>query len=125
MAKSKAKSSQAAARRAGAMWEATLTKFFRHVLGLTTEHVRNTGRHDEGDHAVEDDETDRIFLVEAKNAKSWDISGWVAQAEVEARNYARSRGVDPARLVPVVVIKRRNHGVREAYVVTTVRHFFG
>lgn len=112
-------------RRDGATWELTLLRFFRDTLGLRTEHIRKTGKHDQGDHAVEDDDTDTIFIVEAKNEKSIDLAGYVRQASVEADNYARARGVARDRLVPVVVVKRRNHSVLDAYVVLRVRDFFG
>jgi len=61
--------------------------------------------------------------VEAKNTKSMDLAGWVAQAEKEADNYTRRRGIPRDQVTWVVLAKRRNHGVAKAYAVSSLSEY--
>lgn len=110
------------ARRKGKEWEHRLIRYFR-SLGLKAEGLREAGQKDEGDIAVVDDDG-FTYLVEAKAERGIDLSGYVTQAKAEAANYEKARGLEPGTVMPIVIVKRRNHGVERAYVVTEVGEFF-
>ena len=112
-------------KRAGAQWEADLIAYFR-VNGDPAEGLRKAGRDDEGDIGVQPTGGTPDHLVfEAKNEKTWDIAGYVRQAETEAANYAKRRGLDPEHVSWAAVVKRRGHGAGKAYVITTLEHYMG
>ena len=111
-------------RRVGAEWEIRLTKWFRAVAKLPAEHLRLAGRNDEGDVAVTDVDNGLIYLVEAKAEKAINLSGYMNEAQVEAVNYAKARGLDPANVMPMAVVKRRGYPIEKAYVVTELQDFF-
>lgn len=106
--------------RKGPLWEVRL---LNHLRGqrFDVERLRLTGKEDEGDLVVKDD---GIVVIEAKDDKSFNISGWVRESEVEAVNYAKHRGLDPREVTPIVVVKRRNQPVGKSYVVMTLDTFF-
>lgn len=106
--------------RKGTEWETRLLKYLRENK-IDAERLTKTGKEDEGDLVVRDG---GVVIVEAKNEKKLDLAGYLREAEVEAKNYAKHRGLDPAPITPVAIIKRRNHGPGEAYVVMTVDTFF-
>lgn len=103
-----------AAKRRGAQWETDLLTYFRQ-RGLLAERLPKTGVKDEGDLWVHGGNMDRYCVVEAKNAARITLSEWVEEAKLEAAHFAAARGLTFAN--PIVVIKRRNHGVERAYVV--------
>lgn len=108
--------------RKGPLWEVKLLNYLREN-GFDVERLRLTGKEDEGDLVVKD--FGGVVIVEAKNEKKVDLAGYIREAEAEAENYARHRGIDDGTFVtPVAIIKRRNHGVGKAYVVMTVDTFF-
>jgi Holliday junction resolvase len=106
--------------RKGPLWETTLLKYLREHQ-LDAERLRLTGKEDEGDLVVKDG---GVVIVEAKNEKKIDLAGYLREAEAEARSYAKHRKLDPDLITPVAIIKRRNHGAGQAYVVMTVDTFF-
>lgn len=108
-------------RRIGSEWELRILRWVREQ-GLKAERLRLAGKDDEGDIAVED--VGLTYVVEAKAEQKMDLSGYVREAEVEAVNYAKARGIDPERVMPIVIVKRRSQPVEKAYVVTTVDQFF-
>lgn len=110
-----------AARRKGSLFELDLLRWIR-AAGLKAERLRLAGIHDEGDVAVED--VGLTYVVEAKAEQKINLSGYIAEATVEAQNYAKARGLDPGRVMPIVVVKRRNKPISEAYVVCTLQEFF-
>lgn len=111
----------AANRRRGATYELDLLKWFRSI-GLGAERLRLAGRDDEGDLAVKD--VGITYVVEAKNEKAMNLTGYVREAKVEADNYARARGLNRADVMPVVLIKKRNAGIDESFVVVPAGEFF-
>ena len=110
-----------AAKRAGAQWESDLIRWFRD-RGYRTEGLRKAGVNDEGDIAVTLNDGS-ILLVEAKNTKRMDLAGWVGQAEREADNYARRREIPRDLVAWVVLAKRRNHGVADAYAISSLSEY--
>lgn len=103
-----------AAKRRGAQWETDLLNYFRQ-RGLLAERLPKTGVKDEGDLWVHGGTMPRYCVVEAKNAARITLAEWVEEARVEAQHFSAARGLAFAN--PIVVIKRRNHGVEKAYVV--------
>ena len=112
-----------ASRRTGTAFESALVKHIRERFGLRAERLRQAGKNDCGDIAVDD--IGLVYLIEAKAEKSINLSGYVSEATVERRNYCRARGIDVSGVMPLAVIKRRGKGIGEAYVVTTLDEFFG
>lgn len=107
-------------KRRGSQWELDVLRYVR-SLGLKAERLHLAGKDDEGDVAVED--TGIVYVFECKNTARLDLAGWVEEARVEASNYAKARGLNRDDVLPVVVIKRRNHGVERAYCVTELSEF--
>ena len=110
-----------AARRKGTAFESAVVSFLRDH-DVIAERLARAGAEDDGD--IICGHVGRYFILEAKATRQIDLAGAVDQAEVEARNYSRHRG--PDHLWPgVAVIKRRNHGIAESYVVMSLRSFVG
>lgn len=108
----------AANKRRGAAYELDLLKGLRNE-GFDAERLRLSGRLDEGDLILKT--SGLPWIIEAKNAKQMDLSGWCREAEVEARNYAAARGIPPAHFA--VFIKKRNAGLFEGYAVTPIHEW--
>lgn len=111
------------ARRLGSSWEIALLGWFRDKAVLPAERLHLAGKNDEGDLAVQD--VGLTYIVEAKNEQRIDLARYVTEAELEAGNYARARRLDRKDVMALAIVKRRGKGVEDAYVVTTVREFFG
>ncbi|MCP3755740.1 hypothetical protein [Streptomyces sp. TBY4] len=109
-------------RRRGADWESELRDRLREA-GFDIERLRLTGKDDEGDHIVRRP-GGRPLIIEAKNA-TFKPSVFVREAQRERDNYARHRGLAPADVDAVAIVRRRGASWREAYVLTTVAEYFG
>lgn len=107
-------------RRKGAQFETDVLAYIR-SLGLPAERLRLSGANDEGDIAVIDG--DLTYLIEAKNEAKLNLAGWVTEAIIERQNYAKKRGLDPASIMPVVVVKRRGRSIADSYVVVPLKEF--
>jgi hypothetical protein len=112
---------------AGRRYQRDVMKYLRDVCGLDAELLHLAGAEDEGDILLRLDYgkaelgTDR-FVIEAKREKGFHLAEWVGQAEVEADNYAKHRGL-PYRPRFVVVHARRNHGIHKSYVTTPLEEW--
>lgn len=106
---------------AGKKYETDLLKFFREN-SLDVERLRLTGEEDEGDLLVRFDTGARL-IIEAKRRKAMDLGGWLKEAEVEAGNYAKHRGLNEHAAGFVVVHYRRQHGISQSYVTTTLEEY--
>lgn len=104
-------------KRKGADFESGIVSWLR-GFGYNAARLARRGSRDEGDVAI--DLGDYVIVIEAKNAKTITLSQWVDESEVEAGNYAEARGLDPRRVIPVVVVKRRMKGVDQSYAVVTL-----
>lgn len=116
-------------KRKGSQWQSDLETFLR-AEGHDIEQLHLQGAEDEGDHVVRGRATlplpPAFLVVEAKNEKSIDLAGYVREMEDEVANFRKHRPhLHPAEVDGVVIIKRRNHGIRKAYVVTTLERYFG
>lgn len=101
-------------KRKGADFETGLVEWLR-SLGYVASRLARRGKRDEGDVVVE--LGDYVIVIEAKNAKTLSLSEWLTESVTEAASYAEARGMDPARVVPLVVVKRRMKGVDKSYAV--------
>lgn len=112
-------------KRRGAGWETELRDELREC-GLDIERLRLTGKDDEGDHVVRRELPVRhrpFLVIEAKNAK-FEPGVFLKEALRERGNFARHRGLDPAEVDAVVIVRRRGASWRHAYVLTSVEEFF-
>ena len=82
--------------------------------GALAEKLALSGGKDEGDMAVVI--AGKTFVLELKNHKSLSLPDFWRQAEVEAVNYAKARGLEEVPL-HYVVAKRRNASVEQAWVI--------
>ncbi|MGW1836986.1 hypothetical protein [Streptomyces sp. NPDC002067] len=108
-------------KRRGAAWETELRDELRGA-GLDVERLRLTGKDDEGDLVIRR-EDGQFLVIEAKNAR-FEPGTFIGEAETERRNFARHRGLDPAAVDAVVIVRRRGASWRRAYVLTTVENYF-
>lgn len=106
----------AAGKRKGSQFELDLLKGLRNE-GIDAERLRLAGVNDEGDLVLK--VGGLVHIIEAKNRQQMDLSGWVVEAEKEARNYGQARGTG---YLPhyAVYIKKRNAGLFEGYAVMPI-----
>ena len=97
----------------GAAFEIDVMKWFR-GLGVLAERLRLAGKDDEGDLVCV--VAGQTYILELKNTARLDLPEFWRQAEVEALNYAKARGIGEVPL-HYVVVKRRNAGIDKAWVV--------
>lgn len=114
---------QAKNKAAGTAWESTLRDGLREH-GMDVERLRLTGKLDEGDLRVVDPRNGALTVIEAK-AGTMHAAQFVKEASQEARNYAAARRIDPVDVRGVAIVKARGKNWKDAYVLTTVRDYFG
>lgn len=112
-------------RRAGARWQADLRDGLRQE-GFDIERLALAGTEDEGDHVIRAGQMPvRDFIIVEAKAGEMHAAAFVRQARTEADNFARHRSIDPCVVTGVAVVKRRGANWKDAYVLTTVRDYFG
>lgn len=107
----------------GANFESALRDWLREE-GLKAERLARTGKEDEGDVYVENFRNCPI-IIEAKAPGASgriDLAGWLKEAEVEAANYAKHRGIKH-KVPGIVVIKARGKSIDDAYVVIRLKDY--
>jgi Holliday junction resolvase len=104
----------------GSLFERDLLNYLRNE-GYDAERLRLAGTRDEGDLVLK--MGGLPFIIEAKNEKKMDLSGYVREAEVEARNYSLARSLGPPGANFAAVVKRRGKGIGEAYVVVPLHEW--
>ena len=105
----------AANKRKGAQFETDVMKWLRQQDGITAERLSKAGANDEGDLVV-DSETTGLYILELKNRQKLDLPVFWEEAQVEAENYAKARGlgeVPPA----FVIVQRRQQGIGKSWVI--------
>lgn len=114
------------ATRAGKQYEADVVRHLRDEF-LDAERLRLTGAEDEGDVILRLPQTDlyagRRIILECKREKGFYLAGWVDQAELEAKNYAKHRDMDPSQVNFAALAKRRGQGMSSSYVITPLREW--
>ena len=99
--------------RKGAQFETDVMRWLRKHEAVA-ERLTKAGAKDEGDMYVF--LQGKTYIFELKNRKKLDLPGFWDEAQVEAKNYAKARGL--ATIPPAfVVVKRRNHGIEKAWVI--------
>ena len=97
----------------GAAFEIDVMKWFR-SKGQIADRLRLAGKDDEGDLVCI--VSGKTYILELKNTARLNLPEFWRQAEVEALNYAKARGIGEVPLY-YVVVKRRNAGIEKAWVV--------
>lgn len=99
--------------RKGSAWEIDIMKFFRGI-GIFCERLVKAGKHDEGDLVAVI--AGKTYIFELKNWGKPNLPEFWREAQVEAINYAKARGLDE---VPpsYIILKRRNASTEKAWVI--------
>jgi Holliday junction resolvase len=105
--------------RKGSQFETDVMKFLRSV-GLLAERLTKAGSKDEGDIVCV--VTGNTYILELKNVKKIDLPKFWSEAEVEALNYAKARGIGEVPL-HYVIVKRRNSGIENAWVIQDLKQW--
>ena len=103
----------------GAAFEIDVMKWFR-GLGVLTERLRLAGKDDEGDLVCV--VAGKTYILELKNRATLSLPEFWREAEVEALNYAKARGIGEVPL-HYVVVKRRNSGIENAWVIQDLKQW--
>jgi len=83
-------------------------------MGATAERLVKAGANDEGDLVAVI--AGKQYVLELKNHKSLSLPQFWREAQVEAVNYAKARGIEEVPL-HYVIVKRRNAGIEQAWVI--------
>jgi len=105
--------------RKGAKWETDLLKFFRGV-GVLCERLVKAGAKDEGDLVAVI--AGKTYILELKNWGKPNLPQFWREAEVEAENYAKARGLAEVPL-HYIILKRRNAGIEKAWVIQDLQQW--
>ena len=97
----------------GTKFESDVLKYLR-KLGHFAERLALAGAEDQGDLVCII--AGQTYIFECKNHKKMDLPRFWKEAEKEAKNYAKARGL-PGSPPAFVIAKRRNAGVEKAWVV--------
>jgi len=99
--------------RKGSQFETDVMKWLRSV-GVMAERLTKAGAKDEGDMVAII--AGKTYILELKNRQTLSLPEFWREAEVEALNYAKARGIGEVPL-HYVVVKRRNSGIDKAWVI--------
>jgi Holliday junction resolvase len=105
--------------RKGSQFETDVMRFLRSV-GLLAERLTKAGSKDEGDIVCV--VAGNTYILELKNVKKLDLPKFWSEAEVEALNYAKARGIGEVPL-HYVIVKRRNSGIENAWVIQDLKQW--
>jgi Holliday junction resolvase len=99
--------------RKGAQFETDVMRWLRSA-GALCERLVKAGKNDEGDLvAVIAGEQ---YILELKNRKTISLPEFWREAEVEAENYAKARGLSAVPL-HYIILKRRSAGIEKSWVI--------
>ena len=99
--------------RKGAQFETDVMRWLRDNNAVA-ERLTKAGAKDEGDLYVF--LQGKTYIMELKNRKKLDLPAFWDEAQVEAKYYAKARGLG-TEPYSFVVVKRRNHSVKNAWVI--------
>ena len=99
--------------RKGSQFETDVMKWLRNA-GAMAERLTKAGAKDEGDMVVII--SGETFILELKNRQTLSLPEFWREAQVEALNYAKARGLGEVPL-SYVVVKRRNASIDQAWVI--------
>jgi Holliday junction resolvase len=103
----------------GSKFETDVMKYLR-KLGHFAERLAKAGANDEGD--IVTIIAGQTYILECKNRKSLDLPQFWAEAQTEAANYAKARGlvVEPPAFV---IVKRRRASIEDAWVIQNLEEW--
>lgn len=110
----------------GATFESDIRDWFR-SRGYDAERLARAGAKDEGDVVVRSDFLGSVGVLECKApgaGNAINLSGWMAEAQVEAKHYTDSRGLQRSDALCAVVIKARGKSISDSYVVMRLGDLF-
>ena len=96
----------------GAKFETDVMKWFR-KMGVLAERLRLSGAEDEGDLVVM--VAGDTYIFELKNTQKMNLKEFWDEAQTEAANYAKHRGI--GKPFSYVLCKKRNAGIEKAWVI--------
>ena len=105
--------------RKGSQFETDVMKWLR-KMGVMAERLTKAGAKDEGDMVVII--SGETFILELKNRAALSLPEFWREAEVEALNYAKARGIGEVPL-HYVIVKRRNSGIENAWVICDLKQW--
>lgn len=111
----------------GSKWESDLVNHLREKFPAYSDSIHRTrlaGANDQGDvlATLPFNGQKRHIIIEAKNVAKFDLSTFIGEVTDEVENWVHA--VNPTSPVTgVVVIKRKNRSVGQAYVVQTLDSF--
>lgn len=106
-------------KRKGSGWESDIITHAR-SKSLDAEKQPKNGRSDSGDAVIRFPSFH--LVVEAKNEKSINLSGYLEELKTEVANYRKAR---PAiTTAGVVFVKRRQHGAARSYAVMEIEDLY-
>lgn len=107
----------------GTTFETDVVKYLRALGPYEVDRLTLNGSEDQGDIIVKENGEGHC-LIEAKATSRICLPEWWRQATVERDNYAKARGISPDAILPVVVHKRRQASVGDAWVTLSLKEFF-
>ena len=105
--------------RKGSQFETDVMKWLRSA-GVMAERLTKAGAKDEGDMVVII--SGETYILELKNRQTLSLPEFWREAQVEALNYAKARGLGEVPL-SYVVVKRRNASIEDAWVVQNLNQW--
>ena len=99
--------------RKGSQFETDVMKWLRKA-GVMAERLSKAGAKDEGD--IVTVIAGETYILELKNRATLSLPEFWREAQVEALNYAKARGIGEVPL-SYVVVKRRNASIDQAWVI--------
>jgi Holliday junction resolvase len=99
--------------RKGSQFETDVMKWLRNA-GAMAERLTKAGAKDEGDMVVII--SGETYILELKNRQTLSLPEFWREAQVEALNYSKARGLGEVPL-SYVVVKRRNAPIEQAWVI--------
>ena len=97
----------------GSKFETDVMKYLR-KLGHFAERLAKAGAADEGD--IVTIIAGQTYILECKNRKAMSLPQFWDEAQTEAANYAKARGMQDNPLA-FVIVKRRNASIEDAWVI--------
>ena len=107
--------------RKGAQFETDVMRWLRSA-GALCERLVKAGKNDEGDLVAI--VGGKQYILELKNRKTISLPEFWREAEVEAENYAKARGLTEVPL-HYIILKRRNAGIEKAWVIQDLQQWLG
>jgi Holliday junction resolvase len=103
----------------GSQFETDVMKWLRGA-GVMAERLTKAGAKDEGDMVVII--SGETYILELKNRQTLSLPEFWREAQVEALNYAKARGLGEVPL-SYVVVKRRNASIEDAWVIQNLNQW--